>query len=132
MDCRPLTKLTLHIVEDVLDEIVTVLVRRNVNQWETGPIFTPLANASQIALNEFDSTNLETLLNHLGGKLIAAVLRGILNDMVDGAITIAWSSILAYVLNAPVAKLSVGNNVDTGQNLFNGRTLKHTSVSEYK
>jgi len=34
--------------------------------------------------------------------------------MVDGTATISWSAMLADMLDAPVAKLTVGDNIDAG------------------
>jgi hypothetical protein len=37
--------------------------------------------------------------------------------MIDGATTIGGSAMFADVLNAPIAELSVGDNIDAGQHL---------------
>lgn len=38
---------------------------------------------------------------------------------------------LAHVLDAPVSKLAVGNDVDVRQDLLNARTLSSMSVMPY-
>lgn len=44
--------------------------------------------------------------------------------MVNRAATVSWSTMLADVLDAPVAKLTVGDNVDTIEDLCDARTLR--------
>lgn len=109
--------------EDVLDEVVAILITRNVDQGNAWTIKATLANAIKVATEEFRTTNLEALFNDLRSKLIHAVLRSVTDDVVNGAATISWSTMLADVLNAPVTELSVSNNIDSCQYFLNTRTL---------
>jgi len=43
--------------------------------------------------------------------------------VISGAGTIWDGAVLADVLNAPVAELTVSDDVDTGENLIDARTL---------
>jgi hypothetical protein len=55
--------------------------------------------------------------------LVHAVLGSISNDMFNGPATISWGTMLADVLNAPIAKLAMGDNVDACKNFLNARAL---------
>ena len=118
-----LTMLRVGVREDVLDEVVAVLVAGDINQGNARTIVTALTNSIKIAGKEVNTANLEALLNNLRSKLIHAVLGSIADDMVNCSAAISRSAVLADVLNAPVAELTVSNNVDAGKDLFNARTL---------
>ncbi|KAK1251144.1 hypothetical protein MKX07_005699 [Trichoderma sp. CBMAI-0711] len=77
----------------------------------------------RISTQELGTTNLETLLHNLGGKLVGAILCSVSNDMVDGPAAVRGSTVFADVLDAPVSELAMGHNVDIGENLFNAGTL---------
>ena len=109
--------------QDVLDQVVTVLIAGNVDERNAWTIWATLADAIQVAAEELHSTNLETLLNHLGSELIHAVLGCIPDDMVDGAAAVSWSTMLADVLDAPVSELTVGDDVDAAKDFLNAWTL---------
>lgn len=126
--------------QDVLDEVVAELVTSDcdsvsrllepgrvnpltINQGHTWAIRATLADAFQVALKEIVATNLEALLDDLGSILVHAVLGGEAKNMVDGAVTIGGSSVLADVLDAPVAKLSVRDDINTSQHLTDARAL---------
>lgn len=121
-----LAVLRVGVGQDVLNEVVAVLVAGDVYQGDTGTIVTTLANSIKIATEKIGTTNLEALLNDLGGKLIHAVLGGIADDMVDGATAVGWGAMLADVLNAPVAKLTVSNDVNAAKNLLDARALERS------
>jgi hypothetical protein len=44
--------------------------------------------------------------------------------MVDSSAAISWGTVLADVLDAPVAKLAMSNDVDACQDLLNARALE--------
>jgi hypothetical protein len=44
--------------------------------------------------------------------------------MIDSATTVRWQPMLADMLNAPVAKLSMSNNIDAGEDLVDAGTLQ--------
>lgn len=109
--------------ENVLDEIVAVLVTRNVDQGDAGTVDTALADSIQIAAEELGAPNLEALLDNLGSELVHRVLGGVSNDMIDGSATVCRGTVLADVLDAPVAELTMSHNVDVGKYLLDARTL---------
>jgi hypothetical protein len=119
-----LTMLRVGVSENVLDEVVAVLVAGDVDQWNARTIETTLTDTVKIATEEVNTTNLEALLNDLRRKLVHAVLRGIADDMVDSSAAISWGTVLADVLDAPVAKLAMSNDVDACQDLLNARALE--------
>lgn len=109
--------------QDVLDQVVTVLVAGNVDEGNAWTVWTAFADAVQVAAEKLHSTNLETLLNYLGSELVHTVLRGVSDDMIDGAAAVGWSTMLADVLNAPVSELTMGDNVDAAKDFLNTWTL---------
>lgn len=44
-------------------------------------------------------------------------------DVIDDTSLIGWSAMLAQMLNAPIAKLSVSNEINVGNDFLNGRSL---------
>lgn len=118
-----LTMLGICIGEDVLDEVVAVLVAGNVNERNPGPIHASLADSIKIAPEELGATNLETLLDDLGSKLIHGVFGSVSNDMINGTAPVRRSSVLADVLDAPVAELAVGDDVNVGKDLLDAMAL---------
>lgn len=119
-----LSVLRVGMSEDVLNQIVAVLVARNIDEGNPRTVDTSLANAVQVAAEELNATNLEALLNDLGSKLIHRVLRSVSNYMVNGTTTVRRGTMLTNVLDAPVTELTMGDNVDVGKDLLNTRTLK--------
>lgn len=118
-----LAKLRSRVVEDPLNQVVAVLVAGNVNERDTSPVRTALADAVEVPAQKLGASNLEALLNNLGGKLISAVLGSVANDVVHGAALVRRSPMLANVLDAPVAKLPMGHNVNVGKDLFDAGAL---------
>jgi hypothetical protein len=110
--------------ENVLDEVVSVLVTRDVNQRNARAVETTLTDTVKIPTEEINASDLKTLLNDLGCKLIHAVLRSIADDVVNGPATISRSTMLADVLDTPVAELAMSNDINASQYLFNARTLE--------
>jgi hypothetical protein len=126
--------------QDVLDEVVSKLISCNyarvstehvesqdfgltVNQGHARTIGATLAHTLQVSVKELGVTNLETLLDDLGGILIHAVLGGEAEDVVDGTTTIGGSPMLTDMLDAPVAKLTVSDDIDAGEDFVNAWTL---------
>jgi len=50
--------------------------------------------------------------------------------MVDSATTVSWSAMLADMLNAPIAELTVSDNVDAIEDLGNARTLNRDTSQQ--
>jgi hypothetical protein len=107
-----------------LDQVVAVLVAGDVDQRDARTVRTAFTDAVQVAREELRSSDLEALLNDLGRELIHAVLGRVADDVVDGTAAIGGSAMLADVLDAPVAELTMGDDVDVCQDLLNARTLR--------
>lgn len=122
-----LTVLRVGVRENVLDQVVAVLITGNVDQGDARTIVATLTNSVEVATKEINTTNLQALLDNLGGKLVHAVLGRVANDVVNCTAAISWSAMLADVLNAPVAELSVGNNVDARKNFLDAGSLVRVS-----
>jgi hypothetical protein len=124
MRSNPVTVLGAGMGEDPLDKIVAILVAGNVNQGDTGAIYAAFADLLKVAVDEVVALSLQALLNHLGGVLVHAVLRSKADDVVESAALIGRGTLLADVLDAPIAKLAMGNNVNVGQDLLDARSLE--------
>ncbi len=109
--------------QDVLDQVISVLVAGDVDERNAWTVAATLANTVKVATEKLDTSNLETLLDNLGCKLVHAVLRGVPDDVVNGTAAISWSAVLADVLNAPVAELAVSDNIDASKDFLNTWTL---------
>jgi hypothetical protein len=109
--------------ENILDEVVTVLITGDVDQWDSRTVKATLADTVKVTTKEINTTDLEALLNDLGGELVHTVFGSIANDMVDGTAAISWGTMLTDVLDAPVAKLAMSHDVDATENLLDARAL---------
>lgn len=118
-----LATLRISVGEDVLDEVVAELVTSNVDERHARTIRTSLTHDVEVAIKEVRATDLEALLDHLGGELIHAVLGSKANNVINGASAIRDSAMLADMLDAPVAELAVRDDIDAGENLVDAGTL---------
>ncbi len=57
--------------------------------------------------------------------MIHGVFSGVTKNMINGAATISWQSMLANMLDAPIAELPVCDNVNACQNLVDTGTLRN-------
>ena len=136
-----LTVVRIAVGEDVLDEVVSELVASNyehvsirtskaresrltVDQGHAGTVGTTFADALQVLVQEVGVTNLQALLNDLRSVLVHTVFGGKTQDMVNGAASVSGRSVFADVLDAPVSKLTVSNNVDASENFVDTGTLR--------
>jgi hypothetical protein len=126
MSSNHVSKLRAGMRQNPLDEVVSILIAGNVDERDARSIDAALRDSVQIATDEFISSNLQTLLNYLGSKLIRTVLSSVSNDVINGPAAVCRSSVLTNVLDAPVAELTVGDNVNVCQDLFNARALDNT------
>lgn len=115
--------------QDVLDQVVAILVAGNVDERDARPVRAALADSIQVSTEELRSANLQALLDHFGGKLICAVFGSVSNNVVNRTAAVGRSSMLANVLDTPVAKLSVGNNVNVGEDFFDAGSLGSKMIS---
>jgi hypothetical protein len=79
---------------------------------------------SEIAVHEFNPTDLEAFLNNLGSKLVNAVIVGIVKNVVDDTAFVRGGTMLAQVLDTPVAELTVSDKVDVCNDFLNGGALR--------
>lgn len=94
-----------------------------VNQRHAGTIRASLADTIQIAIEEVGVTNFQALLDDLGSELIHAVFSGEADNVIDGASTVRRVAMLTDVLDAPVAKLAMSDDVDASQNFIDAWAL---------
>lgn len=115
--------------QDVLNQVIAVLVAGDVNERNAGPVGTALANTIQVPAKELGSANLQTLLDNLGRELVRAVFGGVPDNVVDGTAAVGGSAVLADVLDAPVTKLPVGNNVNVGEDFLDAGPLRSKELA---
>jgi len=118
-----LATLGIGVGEDVLNEVVAELVASNVDKWHARTIRTSLADDVEVAVKEVGAANFKALLDDLGSELIHAVLCSVAQDVVDSTVAVRKSTVLTDVLDAPVAKLAVGDDIDASKDLVDARTL---------
>ena len=99
------------------------MIACDVNEGNARTVVATFTNSIEVATKEVDATNLEALLNNLRSKLVHAVFRSVSDDMINCSAPISWGSMFANVLDAPVAELTVSNDVNAGEHLFNAGTL---------
>ena len=120
-DLLPLVMMGVH--QDPLNQIVAILIPRNVNERNTRTVRMCSGNNAKIALKELHTTNLQTLFDNFGGKLIDAVAVGIAQNVVNDSALVWRGAMLAKMLNAPVAELPVRNEINVGDDFLDGRAL---------
>jgi len=99
-------------------------IERTINQRDAWAVRASFTNSDEVAFQKVRASDLEAFLDDLRSKLIHAVFGGVAEDMIDSATTVRWQPMLADMLNAPVAKLSMSNNIDAGEDLVDAGTLQ--------
>ena len=107
-----------------MDKVVAVLVTCNVNQGNSSSIQATFADAVQIPSQELTAPNLQTLFHHLGRKLISAVFSCVANNVVNSPAAVWWRTVFANMLDAPVSKLAMSNDIYIGKDFFNAGALR--------
>ena len=128
MSSHDVAMLRAGVGKDVLNQVVAVLVTGNVNERDARSVGTALADTIQVSTKELGPANFQALLNNFGGKLIRAVLGSVSDDVVDGTAAVSGGAVLANVLDAPVAKLPVGYNVNIGEDFLNAGSLYYDAL----
>lgn len=123
MRCNNLAVLGIGMGEDILDQVIAILIACDVDQRDSRTVKTSLADSIKIATEELRPADLETLLDNLRGELVHGIFGGIPNDVVDGPASVRRSTMFTNMLNAPVPKLAVGDDINVGKNFLNARTL---------
>ena len=126
--------------QNVLDKVVSELITGNcitsvkdteddcsreltVNQGHAWTILTTFADPLKVAIKELVATDLKTLLDDFGSILVHAVLGRKAKNMINSSATVCRRSVLADVLDTPVAELAVGDDIDASKNLVDAGTL---------
>ncbi len=84
---------------------------------------------SKVAFHEFGTTDLQTFLDNFGSKLVDAVVVGICKNVVDHTAFVRWGTMLTQMLDTPVAKLTVSDEVNAPNDFLDGWTLNGEPVS---
>ena len=85
-------------------------------------------NNAEVAFKELDTANLQAFFDNLGSKLIDAVAVRITEDMVNHSPLVWRRAMLAEMLNAPIPKLSVRNEIYVVDDFFDGRALRYCQL----
>lgn len=81
------------------------------------------SDLGEVAVHELGTTNLQALLDNLGGELVDAIAIGLGQDVVNDSSLVSRRSMLAQVLDAPIAELSMGDEINVGNDFVDGRSL---------
>ena len=109
--------------EDPLDQVVTILIASNVDERNAGTVWTSGGNDTKVAIQKVKTTDLEAFLDDLGGKLIDAVAVRVGKNVVDDPSFVRRRTVLAEMLDAPIAKLTMSNEINIADDFLNGRPL---------
>lgn len=123
VDGHLLALVMVSVHQNPLDQVVAVLITRDVDEWDAKSVWVGIGDDSKIAIQKVDTTNLQTLFNNLGGKLINAVAVCVGKDVVDDSTLVRRRSMLADMLDAPIAELAMSDEVDIGDHLFDSGSL---------
>lgn len=99
-----------------------------INQGHSRPVSTARADSREVAIQELCASYLQAFLHNFGGKLIHAVIDGVMDDMLDCATLVMGSAVLTNMLDAPVAELTVSEYINLCYDFFNGRSLFAVSI----
>lgn len=100
-----------------------------IDQRHARAVRTASANTGKITVKELSTTNFKTFFNNLRSELVHAIISGPHEDMLDGTVLVMWSSVLTDVLDAPIAKLAVGEEINFCKNFLNSRALRRGIIS---
>ena len=115
--------LLVSIHENPLDEIVAILITSNVNERDAWSIWMGSGDDIEITIKKLNATNLEALLDDLGGILVDAVAISVDENVVNDPTLVGRSTVLAQVLDAPITELAMGNEINVRDDFFNSGTL---------
>lgn len=109
--------------QNPLDEVIAVLIAGNINQGDTRSVNSTFADTIEITGKELGSSNLQALLNYLGGVLVEAVFGCVSNDMVYGTTLVCRLTMFTDVLDAPISELPFGDEINVGEDFLDTRSL---------
>lgn len=81
-------------------------------------------NDTEVTIHEFNTADLEAFLHNFGSKLINAVIVGIVENVVDDTALVGWGTMLAQVLDTPIAELTMSDEVDVCDHFLDSRALQ--------
>lgn len=123
MDGNLLSLMVMSIHQDPLDQIIAILVACDVDQRDAWTVWVSSGDDSEVSIQELWPTNLETLLHHFRGELVNAIVVRVCKDMINDATLVRRRAMLAQVLDAPVAELAVGDQINICNDLLDGGAL---------
>jgi hypothetical protein len=118
-----LTLVVVGIHQDPLNQVVAVLIPGNVDEWDARTIWMRSGNDAEVTFKELHATDLEALFDNFGSELIDTVAVGIAKDMVNDSALVWRGAVLAEMLNTPISKLPVGDEINVVDDFFDGRAL---------
>lgn len=89
-----------------------------VDQRHAGTVSASLADTIKVTVKELNAADLQALLNHLGCELIHAVLGCEAEDVIDGTSAVWRRAVLADMLDAPIAELAMGDDINAGKDFI--------------
>lgn len=83
VDSDLLTLMVVGVHQDPLNQVITVLVAGDVDEWDSRTIWMCRRNDAEVALQELDATDLQALLDHFRSELVDAVAVCVAKNMVN-------------------------------------------------
>jgi hypothetical protein len=117
------TVLWVGMSEDILDEIVAILIASNVYKRDARTVMTTLTDTIKVSSKEVGAPDFQTFLDNLGCELVHTIFRCISDDMIDRTTAVSRSTVFTDMLDAPVAELTVSDNINASEDLFNAWAL---------
>jgi len=100
-----------------------------INKRHAWTVRASLAHTVQVPLQELVTTNFEALFDDLGSVLVHAVLCTETEDVINGTTTVSGRTMFADMLDALVAELTMGDDIDAGKHLVDAGTLSSFSTN---
>lgn len=118
-----LTMLGRGVGQNPLDQVIAVLITGDINQGDSRSVHATLTYSVKVTSQKIGTTYLQAFFNDLRSILIHAVFSCVANYVINCSASVGRRAVFADVLNAPIAELSMGNDVNVGQDFFDTRTL---------
>ena len=129
-DCssRSIARDSCHIDHRRLFEVSSEYQERQsdltVNEWNARTFGMGSRDNGEIAFHELCTTNLEAFLDNFGSELVNTIVVGVVEDMVNNAALVGRRTMFTQVLDAPVAELTMGDEIDVSNDFLNRRALE--------
>jgi len=109
---------------------MTYLIPSNVDERHTRTVSTTLTDFFKVSIEELGARNFETLFDNLRGELVGTVLCCIAKDVFDSTGLVRTCTVLADMLDTPIAELAVRNNIDAAKDFVDAGTLENIVINE--